>query len=83
MLEAPVKVYPQQLTSALVGVGLLLAIGGCDKTTELKAANGSQWYHAHLATEEGDHIPFFLEVPDDCENEDATIVNGEEHLRVE
>ena len=77
VLEAPGK----NLTHALVSAGLLLAIGGCGNPTELKAANGAQWYHAHLATEEGDPIPFFLGLPDDCENEEATIVNGEEHLR--
>jgi len=43
----------------------------------------AQWYHARLVTEEGDPIPFFLRLPEDCTTESATIVNGPEFLPTE
>ena len=82
MLGVLVNVYPRQLAPPLLSAGLLLAVWGCGNTADPKV-NGAQWYHAHLATEEGDQIPFFLEVPNDCESAAATIVNGEERLRAD
>ncbi|GMR24210.1 MAG: hypothetical protein BMS9Abin37_2728 [Acidobacteriota bacterium] len=43
----------------------------------------AQWYHARLVTEEGDPIPFFLQLPENCATETATIVNGPESIPTE
>ena len=74
------KVNRKWLAPTLVSVGLILASGGCDRFRATADANGGQWYHASLATEEGDPFPFFLRLPDDCESQAATILNGEERV---
>ena len=72
-----------RLALALLSAGLLFTSGGCDKFPASADANAGQWYHARLATDEGDHVPFFLRVPDDCERGAATILNGGERLHAE
>jgi hypothetical protein len=49
----------------------------------LLASAQAQWYHAQLFSEEGDPIPFFLRLPEDCKTESATIVNGPESIPTE
>jgi len=41
---------------------------------------GAQWYHAQLIGREEEPVPFFLQLPDDCEQATATVVNGEERI---
>ncbi|HXV62486.1 MAG TPA: TlpA disulfide reductase family protein, partial [Vicinamibacteria bacterium] len=40
----------------------------------------AQWYRAELITEHGERIPFFLQLPENCETATATIVNGQESI---
>lgn len=61
------------LPSALAGA---LALSGCTRSPD------TLWYRAHLATEDGREIPFFLSLPADCGATPATIVNGRERISV-
>ena len=56
-----------------------MVCAGCQFPVEAPR-DGAQWYHAHLTTRQGDQIPFFLRLPEDCGRETATIVNGEESI---
>ena len=75
----------RRLIPLLLGAGSLLSSVGCDERPAAAGADASagQWYHAHLATDDGVAIPFFLQVPGDCESGVATILNGAERLEAE
>jgi thiol-disulfide isomerase/thioredoxin len=73
------RLHRRGLAPTLVTVGALLAHGGCGASHATVAISG-QWYRVGLVTDLGDTIPFFLRVPDDCETETATVLNGEERL---
>jgi thiol-disulfide isomerase/thioredoxin len=64
-----------------VGV-LLLAIGvGCRPAAQAERAAGV-WYRAAVTTDGGDEIPFFLELPENCNTGSATLANGQERIPV-
>lgn len=68
----------RKLASLLSGV-LVWTSAACE-APRLGAAKQAQWYHLELITEAGDAIPFFLKLPEDCQTEPASIVNGDETL---
>jgi len=65
-----------------LAVCLGLLIGGCAEPRG-DVASVAQWYRAHLTTDTDDRIPFFVQVPADCESASAIIVNGAESLEAE
>jgi len=68
---------------ARVGVCLaLVTTGGACTTGGSSESNGAQWYRAHVETGDGVEIPFFLQLPGDCNGRTATIINGEERIQV-
>ncbi len=72
--------FSHQSVSALVGIGMLLGGVACDERPVDTTADPTPWYRAQVATETGDQVPFFLRLPDDCDDDTATIVNGEERI---
>lgn len=62
---------------------VLVASFGCSTPSADGDVARSQWYHAYLATDLGDQIPFFVQVPADCEHAPAVIVNGNESLEAD
>ncbi len=59
-----------------------LAALGCGAAPSTSDHESRQWYHAQVTTTLGDDIPFFLELPSDCQEETAIIANGEERIPV-
>jgi thiol-disulfide isomerase/thioredoxin len=61
---------------------LLLALGlGCGPVPAAERAEGV-WYRASVVTDGGDEIPFFLELPENCNTDSATLANGQERIPV-
>ena len=62
---------------ASAAIALALAIAGCHAAAP---PGGRHVYRAWLTTATGDEIPFFLELPANCNTDRAAIVNGTERI---
>jgi len=71
--------YSSALTRACACLLLACTVSCSDGPAEADSSNG-QWYHATLTSQEGEQVPFFLRIPDDCAADTATIANGEERI---
>ena len=61
---------------------MLVASLGCDAALPATGGDARQWYRAHVTTASGDEVPFFLQLPTDCDADNAVIANGEERISV-
>jgi len=66
--------------SALVAVAVLVC--GCRAAAPPAPAAERQVYRASVETPDGDEIPFFLELPSNCNVDRAAVVNGRERIPV-
>ena len=66
---------------ASAAIALAVAICGCH-APESSNTGARQAYRAWLTTVAGDEIPFFLELPANCNTDRAAIVNGTERISI-
>lgn len=67
-----------RLIHVVASVGLCSALACAEAPATDLTRSG--WYRAELVAAGGEQIPFFLELPDDCAEHTATVVNGEERI---
>jgi len=60
-------------------IALALTLSGC-RSTVPQAASGRQAFRGWVTTRAGDDIPFFVELPANCNLERAAILNGPERI---
>jgi thiol-disulfide isomerase/thioredoxin len=66
---------------ASAAVVLALAVGDC-RAPEPSNTASAQVYRAWVTTAAGDEIPFFLELPANCNTDRAAIINGTERISI-
>lgn len=66
----------------LVVAALTLTSWGCGAPRHPVEPAATQVYRAAVVTVAGDEIPFFLELPSNCNTEKAAVVNGKERIAV-
>lgn len=65
---------------AVAAIALALTIGACRSAQPPSPTGARQAYRAAVFTAAGDEIPFFLELPANCNTDRAAIVNGTERI---
>ena len=69
---------------SLAGVWITACVStlGCDTPAPTSDPGALQWYHARVVLDGTDEVPFFIEIPESCDENPATIANGEERISV-
>ena len=63
-------------------LALALTLCGCGSSMPRTQSGLRHAYRAWVTTSAGDRIPFLLELPDNCNTDKATIVNGSERITI-